>query len=368
MFEWDLIKHQRCQIRIGSTPYEVNWTGIPINQSRDPDDETKKTPKAITAKPTRSRGGALIDCYFLGYTIPSMGVSWTTGDNLIQGIVDQVVGFSAKASPIIAVLKKLESEGGGAQTGQAMREALIGAFQNVKSTKGGLTKQVEEALNQVGGLFNKLGDATTAETRLLSSGSVAEWGGIKAQTPPSISVEVLFCNETTGVYMGQLTPLIEASNFQEVMGSNIVSGPRGYNGMGFGVKAMEQILDKKVDSLHSLCLWFNNDEKGQNVDQTLSSNIIVDLDRLLIIDSLSIQKSEQLFYDPNKAEFPLYKWIKASIKFSAACPVPGKLQAGRTSMHDFYGNRGISVFGETKLTQYKDSPENLRYSGYREEK
>jgi len=120
---------------------------------------------------------------------------------------------------------------------------------------------------------------------------------------------------------------------------------------------MQRILNGEYPSLHSLTLWHSaEDNFGFYDNENGRSNVVLDLFRLLVITSLQIDKSEQLFFDPNiaRTSAPLYKWIKATIGFKTACPIPGSVFAALTgvgsdmrsgsnaSAHDFYGPMGVT--------------------------
>jgi hypothetical protein len=161
-------------------------------------------------------------------------------------------------------------------------------------------------------------------------------------------LEVLFCKPNDGVYMGALYPLFEAVSFSQIAYGNYMYGPRGFNSAGFGIGAIERILNGEFKTLHSLKLWHDASEEFAS-GQARSTHTILDLFRLLVITNLQIEKSPQLFFDPSKPDVaPLYKYIKATVGFKTACPVPGSLFANtgkgnrpndvyNASLHDFYG-------------------------------
>jgi hypothetical protein len=204
----------------------------------------------------------------------------------------------------------------------------------------------QAALGAISKIGKTLSTAASQETRTFRAGNVVTWQG---SSPVEFSIDVLFCKPDYGVYYGALYPLVEASSFSSIAFGNYLYGPRGYNSPGFGIGAIERILNGEFKSLHSLKLWYDASDEF-NSGQAKSTHVIMDLFRLLVITNLQITVGEQLLFDPSKPKSaPLYKWIKATIGFKTACPVPGSLfvtpgsvargKSSNASLHDFYGHR-----------------------------
>jgi hypothetical protein len=202
----------------------------------------------------------------------------------------------------------------------------------------------------------------------MAAGNVVSWQG---SSPIEFSLDVLFCKPDGPVFMGALYPLLEAVSFSELLFGNFMYGPRGFNSAGFGISAMQKILNGEYPSLHSLTLWHSAEADFNDVGAS-NKTIVLDLFRLLVITSVQIDKSEQLFFDPTLDDLnnaPLYKWIKATIGFKTACPIPGALWKtdysgqrpnGRTNatLSDFYGGVDAPLSPEFPQPISEVSPPN----------
>jgi len=248
-------------------------------------------------------------------------------------------------------LPALESLDGNMDEAMSATEAGYNTLRQSYKGQGNLSKEqfnadkrkaVMNVLDKLGGIVKEVG---SRETKTFRTGKVLDW---KGSNPVEFSLDVLFCKPNDGVYAGVLYPLMEASSFSQIAFGNYMYGPRGYNSAGFGIGAIERILNGEFKSLHSLRLWYDASDEFAS-SQARSTHTILDLFRLLVITSLQITRGEQLFFDPSKPKSaPLYKWIKATIGFKTACPVPGALFAKaeggfrpdkgyNASIHDFYG-------------------------------
>jgi len=370
MWAYDLIKRNKCLITIGKTQ-KSGLTMVAENAKKPPPrqwnpgsefdrceaDNDNEPPGPVYESSTYQAGEIKVPCYFLSTPKIAFQANFSEQDDLLSKIMGPVTAGLHTANMMLPAIDYIDANLDTLMdSGAAALNALTQGKE--KAAQGGQSK-VTYSANKANAVMGSLGNAMKVfegagarETRTFRAGNVVSWQGC---SPVEFSLEVLFCRPNGGVHMGALYPLMEAVNFSELMFGNFMYGPRGYNSAGFGISAMERILNGEFSSLHSLALWHSAEDDFNN-KRAYTRNIVLDLFRLLVITSVQIEKSEQLFFDPTIDELhtaPLYKWIKATIGFKTACPIPGTLWQvsdkgnrpnGRTnaSLHDFYGSADAS--------------------------
>jgi len=335
MYGYEIYKRNKCLITIGDTPS----AGLPMinkNASKEHKQEVKEAPY--------EHGSVSVPCYFLKPPSFNFSSEFSEANDLVSNMLGGVGDALYTANLALPALDALD---GNMDEAMSATEAGYNSLRQSYKGQGGLSKEqfnadkrkaVMNVLDKLGGIVKEVG---SRETKTFRVGKVLDW---KGSNPVEFSLEVLFAKPNDGVYMGTLYPLIEAASFSQIAFGNYLYGPRGYNSAGFGIGAIERILNGEFKSLHSLRLWYDaSDEFGTSK----STHTIVDLFRLLVITNVQINKSEQLFFNPSRPDSaPLYKYIQATISFKTACPVPGSLFAkgqgmredgANASLHDFYG-------------------------------
>jgi len=358
MFAYDLIKRNKCLITIGKTQ-KSGLTMVAENAAKDRKEPPKDRDGNPVEGPVFESSGyqaeeVRVPCYFLSTPKISFQSNFSEQNDLLSDIMGPVTAGLHTANMALPALSDLNNNFDDVKNAGASLYNTV--RQSYASHKGDKTQfnadKRQAAIDALGVIGKTMGNAMSQETRTFRAGNVVAWQG---SSPVEFSLEVLFCKPNGGVHMGALYPLMEASSFSELMFGNFMYGPRGYNSAGFGISAMQRILNGEFPSLHSLTLWHSAEDDFNN-KRAYTRNIVLDLFRLLVITSVQIDKSEQLFFDPSGDGLntaPLYKWIKATIGFKTACPIPGTLWQfsdkgnrpnGRTnaSAHDFYGSADAS--------------------------
>jgi len=364
MFNYDLIKRNKCLITIGKTQ-KSGLTMVMENKPKprgfgqsercNPDEDDG--PKGPVYESSNYQAEEVrVPCYFLSVPKPSFQSNFSEQDDLLSKIMGPVADGLHTANMMLPAISYVNNNLG------TVMDAAGAAYNTIfqgedRAVAGGQNKgsfganKSAAVMGNIKKVLDVFGNAASRETRTFRAGNVVSWQG---SSPVEFTLEVIFCKPNEGVHMGALYGLHEAVGFSELMFGNFMYGPRGFNSAGFGIGAMQKILNGEFPSLHSLRLWYSA-EDDFNADREQQRTIILDLFRLLVITSLQVETSEQLFFDPSLANngAPLYKWIKATIGFKTACPVPGALfspQLGgnerggmNATSHDFYGSMSATT-------------------------
>lgn len=358
MYGYELVKRNKCIITIGASAERGVKQVVTKLRRRSEDkaatqddyiDRTNAPPEE--AKITRPE--VKVPCYFLNVPKIQLKSSFTPQTDLLSRLAAPALKLAAladNAGP--AMMGVFDEKDGQMARARAISQNLSSSHQDGQGTKSQFTDtKVQETLGNLTALFDSVTDAATVEGRAFAQGQVLQWAG---QQPTHFSVDVIFCKPDNGVHMGVLYPLMEASGFSGLTFGNQLWGPRGFNNAGLGFNAIKKILNGEFKTLHSLEMWFDSEDEFVTNRSFQRRTKILQLFRLLVIESISIERSEQLFFNPSAPDAPLYKWIKATINFATACPIPGsvfhqnsnadeKLShiIGPASAHDFFGERSV---------------------------
>lgn len=366
MFAYDLIKRQKCVITIGTTmDGQVNQALEKVRTFEGKQDSEQTTEQAFdevkkTAEAKQIRDAINIPCYFLNVPQIQFSQSFNSYSDQLSGSASALLSNFNKGMGALGSML-------GSDTIDIATDAVAALSQQYKgpNTGQGTKKDFNIGKGMAAGhalnhIKNNIMEAGTTPTSIYQPGNIIEWAGA---SPVSFSIDVLFVNKTTGVHMGVLYPLMEACGFSDLLFGNIMKGPRGFQSMGLGFQAIKEILLGNIPQLHSLQLWYDNEDNFNTHGPYRTT--VLNLYRLLVIESLNIQKPNQLFFDPMKPDIPLYKWIKATIAFKTACPVPGSYFLGtdfpNASMHDFYGDYGAVGNNVDKYSAPIDAAEKDRF-------
>jgi len=349
MFAYDLVKRNKCLITIGKTQ-KSGLTQVAENAEPQKDNNGNVVEGPVYESSNYQAGEIRVPCYFLSAPKISFQANFNEQDDLASKILGGIAAGLHTANLALPAVKDLKDNFGGVMdSAESIYNTVKQSYASHKGNKNHFDPDKRQSvINSIGVIGETLKGAMSQGTRTFRAGNVVAWQGC---SPIEFSLEVLFCKPNGGVHMGALYPLMEAVSFSELMYGNFMYGPRGFNSAGFGIGAMERILNGEFDSLHSLTLWHSAEDDFDN-KRAYTRNIVLDLFRLLVITSVQIDKSEQLFFDPTIDDLntaPLYKWIKATVGFKTACPIPGNLWQcndkgirpnGLTnaSTHDFYGS------------------------------
>lgn len=135
-----------------------------------------------------------------------------------------------------------------------------------------------------------------------------EWGGA---IPLTISIDLIFMNKDSSITADYLDPLMDLSSFSKTsLAGATMLGPKGFQGTGFGYIDLDSILKGERESLTSLLLKQND-------------KVVLQLQRILVVESVQISGSEQLYDTGATDNIPQYKWIKANVTFKTVVPLPG---------------------------------------------
>jgi hypothetical protein len=374
MFGFDLYKRQKCILKIGYNPKrpleDMIETAINIgkrisnaNTRRlNPEDKESTTTGANkdTAKTTtnssRYKNEALVmPCYWMNLPAIDIQQSWEPNNNVLTRKFDKVMGGVREVSRIAPVLSHL--------TGDGLEEIGHGLDATGGILKNPEVSNTDKATVAITATLSAVQSAMRGMTTEQSTWETARTLDWKGSGPARFSVDLLFCNHFTGVHMGALYPLIAASSFSQTGFGNMLWGPYGYNSLGFGLDGIKEILTGKVESLHSLTMWYDSDDpEWEKEEETalgakykgdpVCRKIVTDLHNLLLIEKVNITRSEQLYYDPGVNNIPLYKWIKATVHFVTACPIPGvwmtpegvdgfNAETDQSNWHNFAGSKEV---------------------------
>jgi hypothetical protein len=183
-------------------------------------------------------------------------------------------------------------------------------------------------------IWKDITNALSAQTDLNRAPGMMRW---KGQDVIRFSVKFIFLDET-----GQGGPVFFDDKLKTLLslvtyngldatdaGSWNMRGPIGYHGTVTGIGKLNFFLGQQFDRLHSLQLIKGTKEE--------SSQVILDLRKILVIEKVNVQTSEQLYLDES-GRGPAYKWITAEINFATACPIPNAFTDTPTNVSNFYGH------------------------------
>jgi len=267
---------------------------------------------------------------------------FANGDN------SKIVGFFEKA-PTFNFSQNYTSEK------SALVEALT-QFKNMGQAFGAVADKLDGDgyLNKLMNLVNKLGsgqgkeifeqitDALSAETNLNAVPGLVRWTG---QDIIKFPLKFIFLDKDGGpvFFDNHLKTLLSLVTYNGIDSSETsksawtMRGPIGFHGTATGIGKISLFLDQNYTRLHSLTLYKGEGEGEQK---------ILDLRRILVIENIDVQTSEQLYLDKS-GKGPAYKWITAEVKFATACPIPNAFAGTPTNISNFYGFNG----GKQKYSQ-----------------
>ena len=250
------------------------------------------------------------------------------------GLADEIVGFFEKA-PTFNFSQNYTSEKSALVEALTQFKNMGQAFGAAADTLPGGTylEKLMNLINQLGSgqgkeVFNQITDALSAETNLNAVPGLMRWTG---QEVIEFPLKFIFLDENGGpvFFDKRIKTLLSLVTYNGIDASEqsqsawTMRGPLGFHGTTTGIGKISLFLNQRFDRLHSLRLM-KGDQK------------ILDLHRILVIKSINVQTSEQLYLDKSR-KGPAYKWITADIGFATACPIPNAFAGTKTNISNFYG-------------------------------
>lgn len=306
---YELYKRNHAILTVGGLPPKSEQ----VTQTTD---GTRVTAKVYTTKITEHEN--IIECFFADAPKFTFSQSYDSGGGMLMDMIGQLGDIGRSV---------------GIALDQVPGENFMDKIKNV----GNAVKDGNWDMILSWGV-----DALSAETIRHVAPKMVKWSG---QDPISFTVKLLFLNERGGpVYYNNTVKLLlalttYASAPEDPAGTGNswhMQGPVGFHGTTTGIFPLTPFLNQKRKTLHSLKLIKGDYAKGTGVFQT-----ILDLRNILVIKSVSINTSSQLYMidkeRPPTKWGPAYQWVTADVTFATALPIPGPFDRHLTNVNNFFG-------------------------------